>query len=380
MSLGAVPQAESPPQHEPPQGPPIPVTELRSQSLPAVRRGLPETAQVASPAMMCLLAELSSRLEAPAGGVQGRTAEVALAKALYQPLAEFMARPSKQFRGRMVEAGWQLAGGQGSLPQQLGALVEALHAGSLIIDDIEDESVERRGAPALHLIHGVPVALNAGNWLYFWALSLLQQSGLDAHAELSLSRLIASTLLDCHRGQALDVSVKITELEQSAVHGIVEATTRLKTGRLMGLSAAIGATVGGASGAQLAAITTFATELGVALQMLDDQSSILAPKRGQKAQEDLRGLRCTWPWAWLAERRDSATFQRLQTLAQDVAQGKRETECLRIELAAAMGGTIRNIASQRLRSIFTELQRALGPSAALRSLRAEIARLEASYG
>jgi geranylgeranyl pyrophosphate synthase len=343
----------------------------------------PRTSPAGTPAC-AMKALLSDELQgARAREGEGRAegpAQAALAKALYVPVAEFVARPSKQFRGRMVEAGWQLAGGRGTLPRELIALVEALHAGSLIIDDIEDESLERRGSPTLHLTHGVPVALNAGNWLYFWAISLLQRANLDAHVELTLSRAITKTLLDCHQGQALDVSAKITELEQSAVPAIVDATTRLKTGCLMRLSAVIGAIVGGATGARLDAISTFATELGVALQMLDDQSSILSPKRSQKAQEDLRGLRCTWPWAWLAERMDAAQFERLQRLAAQVAEHTYDAESLRAELAEAMQGPICSIASLRLRETFAELKTRLGPSAALRSLGAEISRLEVSYG
>ncbi len=43
--------------------------------------------------------------------------------------------------------------------------LELLHNAFLIHDDIEDESEERRGQPALHQPHGVPAALNAGDAL-----------------------------------------------------------------------------------------------------------------------------------------------------------------------------------------------------------------------
>ena len=88
--------------------------------------------------------------------------------ALHRPLAEFLARPSKEFRARLVQWGYVLGGGVGIAPVELALSVEALHAGSLVVDDIQDGSQERRGAPALHLQHGVARALNAGNWLYFW--------------------------------------------------------------------------------------------------------------------------------------------------------------------------------------------------------------------
>src|SRR6478735_7945408 len=62
-------------------------------------------------------------------------------KALFEPLGEASRRPGKEFRGRLVEIAWALAGGRGSAPRELSAAVEALHLGSLIVDDIEDGSV-----------------------------------------------------------------------------------------------------------------------------------------------------------------------------------------------------------------------------------------------
>jgi geranylgeranyl pyrophosphate synthase len=55
-----------------------------------------------------------------------------------------------------VELGYRLAGGMpGTHPRSCPA-VESLHAGSLIVDDIEDDSDLRRDAATLHRIYGVP--------------------------------------------------------------------------------------------------------------------------------------------------------------------------------------------------------------------------------
>jgi hypothetical protein len=54
-------------------------------------------------------------------------------------------------------------------------VVEFIHAGSLVVEDIEDGSRIRRGRVALHVRYGMPVALNAGNWLYFWPFELLKK-------------------------------------------------------------------------------------------------------------------------------------------------------------------------------------------------------------
>ncbi len=66
----------------------------------------------------------------------------------------------------------------------------ALHLGSLIVDDIEDGSPIRRGGPALHLQIGTPLALNAGNWLYFLPGLLVSRLELPQTRELSLRQAI----------------------------------------------------------------------------------------------------------------------------------------------------------------------------------------------
>ena len=71
-------------------------------------------------------------------------------RALLEPMRDFLSRPGRQFRGSIVECAWSIAGGDMSeLPETLPMALEFLHAGSLIIDDIQDESEMRRGQPLL---------------------------------------------------------------------------------------------------------------------------------------------------------------------------------------------------------------------------------------
>src|SRR5688572_28382102 len=82
-------------------------------------------------------------------------------RALRGPVLDVVERPGKALRAGLVSRCYELAGGSGACPDELSAIVEILHAGSLVIDDIEDASTLRRGRPALHALYGVPVALNA---------------------------------------------------------------------------------------------------------------------------------------------------------------------------------------------------------------------------
>lgn len=215
--------------------------------------------------------------------------------ALAGPAAEILARPGKALRELIVEAGWILGGGaRGACPPQLPLALEVLHAGSLVIDDVEDGSTERRGGPALHCLVGEPLAINTGSWMYFWALSEL------AVVDPALVGVAVQALVKCHQGQALDLAVRITDIPRDQVPAIVETCTRLKTGQLCRLAAELGARAAGADAEAIDAIGGFAELMGVGLQMADDLGCLRGERRA-KGEEDLRNARPTWPWAWLAE-------------------------------------------------------------------------------
>ncbi|MDH3423758.1 MAG: polyprenyl synthetase family protein, partial [Gemmatimonadota bacterium] len=175
----------------------------------------------------------------------------------------------------LLRRAWELSGGKADGPPELLlVLIELLHAGSLIIDDIEDDSQIRRGRPALHRLHGLPLALNTGNWLYFLALAVLARSGQSPDVRLALYEDVSMALMRCHQGQALDLSVRVTDLRRAEVSELVATSTRLKTGSLMELAATLGARSAEAPADQVVTMSAFGAELGVALQMLDDWSGI----------------------------------------------------------------------------------------------------------
>src|SRR5450432_3142069 len=61
-------------------------------------------------------------------------------QALADSARDLLGRPSRKFRARLCELAWRLADGVGEIPAFLPAAIEVIHAGSLIVDDIEDKS------------------------------------------------------------------------------------------------------------------------------------------------------------------------------------------------------------------------------------------------
>lgn len=64
------------------------------------------------------------------------------------------------------------------------------------IDDVEDDSVLRRGVPAAHHIYGVPQTINCANYVYFVALSELTKLNKPKMIDIYTEELI-----NLHRGQ-----------------------------------------------------------------------------------------------------------------------------------------------------------------------------------
>jgi geranylgeranyl pyrophosphate synthase len=301
-------------------------------------------------------------------------------RALAGPASDFLARSGKGLRSALVRAAWQLGGGEPSaMPDNLPLVLELLHAGSLIVDDVEDGSNERRGAPTLHRVVGVPLAINTGCWMYFWALGELVRLRLPPATELAAHQLAVSTLVRCHQGQALDLSTRIIDLDAVHATTVVATITQLKTGGLCRLSAELAALAAGAEPATRTSIARFAETVGSALQMLDDLGSLTSPARRDKGREDLRASRPTWPWAWLSEGPPFA-WSRCTAWARKLGDDDAAVDALADALAAEVEDLGRARVHSTLTTALDYLTAALGPSPVIDALATELRRMEASYG
>ncbi len=297
---------------------------------------------------------------------------------LYRPLAQFLSRPGKLLRARLLRHGWRLVDGCGDPPPALCLLPEILHSASLIVDDIQDGAECRRGGPALHRLIGPERALNAANWLYFWPYALLEEMRLPASRRRRAAQLITAALLDCHRGQALDLGVQVWTLPQHSVASLVAEQSRLKTGCLTALCTGLGALTAGGSARRVALLMRFGEQVGVALQMLDDLTAVL-PSRHDKAGEDLRFGRPTWVWALAAQRCNEGEYLMLTQQARAAAAGA-DWRPLCALLAEVVGEAGRAAAHEALAKAGDVLAAASLPEAAVREVLSELAGLERAYG
>jgi len=230
----------------------------------------------------------------------------------------------KRFRATLLERAYAFAGGRCEAPALIIDAVELLHAGSLVIDDFEDDSLTRRGQPALHQVIGPARAVNAGNWMYFRALELAAAALDDPAQSAALVGRFIAVARQCHEGQALDLAMRIDEVTPLQAQVTALAISRWKTGRLASLAAWCGAKAAAGDPQTLKAVAAFGCRMGICLQMKNDFDELCELLDGSDRCDDLRNRRVTWPWAWaaseLSARQFTAWQRRLRQLEEQQAE------------------------------------------------------------
>ena len=240
-----------------------------------------------------------------------------LMHSLEKPVRDFFSTPGKNIRSRLVEIGYRLASPKEPLMldrplreniKAASHIVEFIHAGSLIVDDIQDGSTLRRNGPSLHVQHGMPLALNAGNYLYFHGLSLIKDLELSDQHKSELIDDLLKLMIRAHRGQALDLGTSIDMIPQSEVFETCLTSMELKTGTLMTLALRLGSALQGNHSYK--EMMELGKDLGLLLQMYDDFGNFYQrpEDRNEKTFEDLKLRRPTWIWA-VASGFEEKTYQ-----------------------------------------------------------------------
>ncbi len=204
------------------------------------------------------------------------------------PARDLLGAGGKRWRPLLMVLIAEMLGGEEAAQQayRLTPVVELPHNGSLIIDDIEDSSEVRRGAPAAYITHGVDVSINAGNLLYYLPTAAIDDSGLPADKQLKVYQVYAKYLRRVHLGQGLDITWHrdaglIPDPEE------YEQMCRFKTGCLAGMSAEIGAVVATDDGAVIRRAGVLAEKIGVGFQIKDDVINIREGNPGKHRGDDI---------------------------------------------------------------------------------------------
>jgi geranylgeranyl diphosphate synthase type I len=218
-----------------------------------------------------------------------------LARQVNAPVWTLVERGGRRWRTTIGRLAYRVAGGGAPEPEAVFEVPELLHNASLVVDDIEDAATERRGGPAAHLSYGVPIALNAANAAYFRALAVLR-THLDDARRLRALDMLSEELLAAHFGQALDLTLAASvKLGTEVRIAHYELLARAKTGALVRIAARLGAIAAAADARVEEDLATWAGELGLAYQILDDIADLAV------GSPDVERGRITYPLLVLLE-------------------------------------------------------------------------------
>jgi geranylgeranyl diphosphate synthase type II len=126
---------------------------------------------------------------------------------LWDLVADYPSRGGKAVRPSLCLATCVAFGGELDEALPSAVAIELLHNAFLVHDDVEDASELRRGSPTLHELHGVPLAVNAGD-----ALVLLAGTPLRENRERLGARLAAEVAEEFERMARHTVEGQATEL------------------------------------------------------------------------------------------------------------------------------------------------------------------------
>ncbi|MEO0612438.1 MAG: polyprenyl synthetase family protein [Pseudomonadota bacterium] len=153
-----------------------------------------------------------------------------------------------------------------------GCAVEMIHCYSLIHDDLPamDDSDLRRGRPSVHKAFDDATAILAGDALLTQAFECLAEPATHpdgaVRCALALELARASGKEGMVGGQMIDIYAEQKDFDLEGVKQL----QALKTGALIRFSARAGGIVGGANDDEVAALTHYAEDLGLAFQIVDD--------------------------------------------------------------------------------------------------------------
>ncbi|WP_149587248.1 polyprenyl synthetase family protein [Tabrizicola flagellatus] len=216
-----------------------------------------------------------------------------------QPVTDAMryaVRGGKRLRGFLVLEGARMLGVPEGQAVSAAAAIEALHAYSLVHDDLPcmDDDDLRRGQPTVHRKWDEATAVLAGDALQTLAFELLCDPALgsaEVRMELVRGLAVASGIDGMVLGQALDIAAETAG--RSLTLEEITALQAGKTGALIGFAAEAGAILAGADRAPLRA---YAAALGLAFQIADDILDVTGDSAtlGKRAQKDAEAGKATF--------------------------------------------------------------------------------------
>jgi octaprenyl-diphosphate synthase len=199
----------------------------------------------------------------------------------------------KRVRPAILLLGAKMCGYDGLVGPRLGAVVEMIHAATLVHDDIIDNASVRRGHASVNAQWGNEITVLMGDWLYMtsFRLALEERSFKIMDILIEVTRkMVEGELLQLELNGNLD----ITEEQH------LEISMR-KTACLFSACSHLGGVLGAVGEEKEELLRMYGLNIGLAFQLVDDVLDLTSDERtlGKPVLSDLKEGKLTLPLIYL---------------------------------------------------------------------------------
>ena len=240
---------------------------------------------------------------------------------IYESMRYSLMAGGKRLRPILTLAACELLGGDRATAMPTACAMEMVHTMSLIHDDLPamDNDDFRRGKLTNHKVYGDDIAILAGDALLAYAFEYIAAQTKAIPAERIL-KVVA------HLGHAVAatglVGGQVVDLECEGKPDVTSETLTFihihKTAALLESCVICGALLAGANDTDIKRLSTYANNIGLAFQIIDDILDITATSEelGKTAGKDLAAQKVTYPSLWGIE----ASQQKAQDLVTEAKE------------------------------------------------------------
>jgi geranylgeranyl diphosphate synthase, type II len=263
--------------------------------------------------------DLSTYLSAQQARVESaldQSIAVVYPEKIYEAMRYSLMAGGKRLRPILCLATCELLGGDAAMAMPTACALEMIHTMSLIHDDLPamDNDDYRRGKLTNHKVYGEDIAILAGDGLLAYAFELIavQTQGVPAERVLQVISRLGRAV-----GAAGLVGGQVVDLESEGKVDVALETLdfihRHKTGALLEASVVCGAVLAGGSEANVQRLSSYAQDIGLAFQIVDDVLDITATQEelGKSVGKDLQAQKVTYPSIWGIEESKRQAAQRI---------------------------------------------------------------------
>lgn len=229
--------------------------------------------------------------------------QVVYPETIYESMQYSLMAGGKRLRPILCLASCEMMGGSIDVAMPTACALEMIHTMSLIHDDLPsmDNDDYRRGKLTNHKVYGDAIAILAGDGLLAYAFEFVatQTQGVCADRIVQVIAKLGKAVgaAGLVGGQAVDLAC---EGKSDVSVETLDFIHQHKTSALLEASVLSGSVLANASATDLARLTTYAQNIGLAFQIVDDILDITATQAelGKTAGKDTNAQKATYPSIW----------------------------------------------------------------------------------